>query len=48
VGDEVVPPAAGVLAAQRDDVGSAFDASVHAGLLGALDDDLLAGGLDVA
>ena len=48
MGDEAGPAAAGVFAAQRDDVGSAFDAPVHAGLLGALDDDLLAGGLDVS
>ena len=42
--DEVVPAAAGVLAAQGEDVGGAFDGPVHAGLLGALDDD----GLDAA
>src|SRR5712664_3597673 len=45
---ELVPAAAGVLGAQRDDAGGALDGPVHAGLLGALDDDLLAGCLDVA
>src|ERR1017187_1118663 len=45
---ELVPAAAGVLAAQRDDVCGALDGPVHAGLLGPGGDDLLACCLDGA
>src|ERR1039457_3626260 len=43
---ELVPSAAGLLAAQGDDAGGSLDGPVHAGLLGALADDRFAGCLD--